>query len=138
MRLATVMTDEAPAAVGPYSQAVAAGGLLFVSGQLPLVPGSGEIRAGTVTDQARQALTNALAVVRQAGLQVTDIAKTTVFLTDLAAYGEMNEVYESFFGGWRPARSVVEVAGLPRGAQVEVEVVAELDRSGSGAPEGGR
>lgn len=95
-----------------------------MSGQLPLRPGSNEVVDGAIADQTRQALSNALAVVREAGLDLGDVAKATIFVTDLAAYAEVNAVYESFFQTWRPARSVVEVSRLPRDARVEIELIA--------------
>jgi 2-iminobutanoate/2-iminopropanoate deaminase len=123
-----VHSASAPAAIGPYSQAVAGAGLLFVSGQLALLPQSGELRDGSIEEEAGQALANALAIVREAGLGPADVLKTTVFLTDLALYPQVNIVYEAAFEGWRPARSVVEVSRLPRGARIEVEMIAATRR----------
>lgn len=124
-------SESAPKAVGPYSHAAIGGGLLFVSGQLPTDPGTGELLTGPAAGQARQALANAKAVLADAGLGTEDVVKVTIFLTDMAGYAEVNEMYAEAFGDSRPARSVVQVAALPRGAGVEVEMIAALD---AGAP----
>lgn len=123
--LASVTTAEAPPAIGPYSQAVRAGNLLFVSGQIPLPPDGGPMPEG-FADQARQALANVAAIVRAAGGDLPSVAKVNVYLVDLGQFQVFNEVYAAFFGDHRPARAVVQVAALPRGAQVEVEAVAVL------------
>jgi 2-iminobutanoate/2-iminopropanoate deaminase len=120
----TVSTPEAPAAVGPYSQAVRAGGWLFVSGMIALDPGTGVMAPGGVREQAETALENLGAVLRAAGLGYKDVVKTTVFLTDLSRFAEMNEVYSRRFPQDPPARSTVEVKALPKGALVEVEAIA--------------
>jgi 2-iminobutanoate/2-iminopropanoate deaminase len=117
----------APAAAGPYSHAAVGGGLLFVSGQLPNDPATGELLTGPVAGQARQALANAKAVLADAGLGTEDVVKVTIFLTDMAGYAEVNETYAEAFGDSRPARSVVQVAALPRDAGIEVEMIAALD-----------
>lgn len=122
--LTTVVTDRAPAAVGPYSQAVIAGDLVFVSGQIPLDPASGQLVEGEFAAQVEQVLRNLDAVLSAAGCERRQVAKVTVFLTDLARFAEMNAVYERFFGDHRPARAAVEVSALPRGAAVEMEAVA--------------
>lgn len=119
-----VQTDAAPKAIGPYSQALAVGGWVFLSGQIPLDPGSGELVGGGFADQAARALANLDAVLGAAGCDRTAVAKVTVYLTDLARFGEFNEIYAKFFGSHRPARAVIGVAALPRGAQIEVEAVA--------------
>ncbi len=124
MRL--VSTDEAPAAVGPYSQGVVAGGLVFVSGQIPLDPATGELVEGPFAEQVRRVLENVDAVLRAAGSARDRVLKVTVFLTDMGRFGELNRVYESFFAGHRPARAVVEVSALPKGVAVEMEAVAEV------------
>lgn len=134
-----IATDDAPRAIGPYSQAVScagARGLLFVSGQLPIPahPANGDPPPG-VEAQFRVALANALAVVRAGGGALTDVVKATVYLTDLSHYDQFNRVYGELFREWRPARSVVQVAGLPRGACIEVELIATL--SDAAAPGGG-
>ena len=143
----SIATDEAPRAIGPYSQAVrspCARALLFVSGQLPMLPGSDD--AGGVPDlpsQYRRALENALAIVRAGGGTAGDVVKATIFLTDLAHYDEFNQVYADLFDTWRPARSVVQVASLPRGAPIEVELIAAVaepgrDRDGDHVGDGDR
>ena len=119
----TIHTDYAPAAIGPYSQAIQAGTLLFVSGQLGAEPESGALPE-TVVLQAEQSLANLNAILRQAGYEKTDVVKTTVFLKDLADFAAVNGVYQAFFGEHRPARSCVEVACLPRDGLVEIEAIA--------------
>jgi len=120
----TVHTDAAPRAIGPYSQAMAAAGWVFVSGQIPLDPASGELVQGSFADQARRVLANLDAILRAAGVERRAVVKVTVYLTDVGKFAELNEVYASFFGDHRPARAVVGVASLPRGAQVEIEALA--------------
>lgn len=122
--LAAVITDRAPAAVGPYSQAIVAGELVFVSGQIPLDPTTGELVEGDFSAQVEQVLRNLEAVLTAAGCDRRRVAKVTVFLTDLRRFAEMNAIYERFFGDHRPARAAVEVSALPRGAAVEMEAVA--------------
>ena len=117
-------TDKAPAAVGPYSQAVAAGGLLFCSGQLPMDPATGQFVPGGVEEQAEQVLKNVKAVVEGAGYALSDVVKATVFAVDMGDFAAVNGVYARFFDKEPPARSFVEVSALPRGALVEIEVVA--------------
>ncbi len=119
-----VSTDDAPAALGPYSQAVDTGDLVFVSGQIPIDPGSGEIRASDITGQTRQSLENVKAILRAAGLVMEDVVKATVFLQSLDDFKAMNTVYSEYFGQNRPARATVEVAALPLGALVEIEAIA--------------
>lgn len=121
-----VATPEAPAAIGPYSQATIAGGFLFSAGQIPLDPNTGEIVAGDVVDQSRQVLANLSAVLKSAGCGWRDVVKTTVFLTDMADFPRFNEVYAEALAAARPARSTVQVSALPRGVSVEVELVAKL------------
>lgn len=120
----TIQTERAPKAVGPYSQAVAAGGFLFVSGQIPLDPKSGEMVGGDIESQARQALSNLRAVVEAAGRRLTDVVRTTVFLTDLADFPAFNAVYQNVFGDHRPARTTIQASALPRGARIEIDAVA--------------
>lgn len=117
---------EAPQAVGPYSQAIVAAGLVFCSGQTPLVPASMRIEALTIEDQTRQALHNLATVLSTRGLGLQHIVKTTVFLKNFADFGRMNAVYAEVFGEHRPARTTVEVSRLPLEALVEIECVAEL------------
>ncbi len=120
----------APAPVGPYSHAVHHGGLLFLSGQIGLDPASGQLVGGGVAAEAGQALKNALAVLDAAGAGAADVLKATVFLRDMADFQAVNEVYARFFAAPYPARSAVAVAGLPRGAAVEIELIAR-DPAGS-------
>jgi len=122
-----VRTDAAPAAVGPYSQAIRAGRLLFTAGQIPLSPEDGRIVGATVAEQTERALLNLQAVLEAGGSSPDRVVKTTVFLVDLSRFGEMNEVYARFFGAAPPARSTVEVGALPKGALVEVEAIALAD-----------
>lgn len=123
-KLQGVATADAPRAIGPYSQALIAGDLVFVSGQVPLDPASGEMVSGPFTNHVRQVLANVEAVLRAAGSGKERVVKATVFLADMGRFAELNEVYAEFFGPHRPARSAVQVAALPRGAEVEIEVVA--------------
>jgi len=123
-----VRTDRAPAPVGPYSQAVAHGGLVFVSGQIPLDPASGELVAGDIEAQTEQVVANLSAVLEAAGSSLDRVVKVTVFLTDLAVFPRVNAVYgRHFTGSPPPARSTIQVAGLPLGAAVEIEAVATRD-----------
>jgi len=119
-----VPTPSAPPVAGPYSPAVRAGDWLVLAGQVPLDPTSGHFVDGDARVQIQRVLDNIAAVLRDAGAFVTDIAKTTVFVTDLTDFGAMNEVYAAFFGHHRPARSTVQVAALPGGAKVEIEAWA--------------
>lgn len=121
-----ITTTDAPAAIGPYSQAVRAGNLVFVSGQIPLHPQTGEVVGETAAEQARQVLQNLQAVLQAAGATLQDVVKTTIFLTDLGQFAAVNAVYAEFFPENPPARSTVQVAGLPRGVQVEIEAVAVI------------
>ncbi len=119
-----ISTSDAPAAIGPYSQAIAAGDYIFCSGQVALDPTTGELGADDVRAQTRRALENLNAVLRAAGATLGDVVKTTVFLVNMGDFAEMNEVYGEFFSSEPPARSTIAVAALPRGARVEVEAVA--------------
>lgn len=119
-----ISTAGAPAAIGPYSQAVQAGGFLFVSGQIPLDPATGQVIDGGVGAQAERCLRSLQAVLEAAGSGLGRVVKTTIFLTDLAAFAEVNAVYGRFFAGEPPARSTVQVAALPRGVAIEIEAVA--------------
>lgn len=119
-----ISTDQAPAAIGPYAQAVETAGLVITSGQLPIDPATGTFPDG-IQAQTRQSLTNVKAVLTKAGVGMEQVLKTTVFLSEINNFGAMNEVYATFFGeGGYPARSAVEVAKLPKGALVEIEVIA--------------
>jgi len=119
-----VNTDRAPAAIGPYSQAVDAGDFVFVAGQVPIVPAEGKIVAERVAGQTRQVLENIKEILAAAGLGLENVVKTTVFLRSMDDFREMNEVYAAYFANDPPARATVEVAGLPLGALVEIEAVA--------------
>lgn len=121
-----ISTSQAPDAIGPYSQAVRSGRLLFCSGQIPINPASGRIEAETFEDQARQVLANVTAVLAGAGLTPADVVKSTVFLKDMADFPKLNPLYEAAFGGHKPARSTIQVAALPLGSLVEIEVIAEF------------
>ena len=124
--LKAVSTSNAPAAIGPYSQAIVAGGFIYVSGQLPIDPSTGVFVEGGIKEQTRQSLTNAQAILREAGADLDCVVKTTVFLSDIANFAQMNEVYAEFFTAPFPARSAVAVRDLPKDALVEIEVVAVL------------
>ena len=117
-------TDLAPAAIGPYSQAIEANGFIFASGQLPIDPATGEFAVGGVKEQTRQSLTNASRILGSAGVDLSHVVKTTVFLADMADFAAMNEVYSTFFNAPFPARSAVAVKALPKGALVEIECIA--------------
>ena len=119
-----VETKKAPAAIGPYSQAIEANGMVFVSGQLPIDPATGAFAEGGIKELTRQSLTNMKAILAEAGLTMANVVKTTVFLADMADFAEMNEVYASFFEGVCPARSAVAVKTLPKEARVEIECIA--------------
>ena len=121
----TIHTEQAPKAVGPYSQAIEAGGFVFASGQLPIDPETGAFAEGGIKEQTRQSLINAQAVLRAAGIDLTHVVKTTVFLSDIDNFAAMNEVYAEFFKEPYPARSAFAVKTLPKGALVEVECIAE-------------
>lgn len=115
-----------PAAVGPYSQAVRSGNLLFCSGQIPINPVTGKIEAEDVEGQAKQVLSNIQALLQSQGSDVSRVIKATVFLKDMADFPKVNPIYEAAFGGHKPARSTVAVAGLPLGALIEIEVIVEM------------
>ena len=119
-----VSTASAPAAIGPYRQAVVTANMLFVSGQLPIDPATGNFAEGGIKELTTQSLKNLFAIVAEAGFQPSDIVKTTVFLADMADFAEMNEVYAQFFSAPFPARSAVAVKTLPKGARVEIECIA--------------
>ena len=120
-----ITTESAPAAIGPYSQAIVTGGLLFTSGQIPIDPAAGDIVATDITSQAEQVMKNLAAVLTAAGTDFTRVVKTTCFLSDMANFAAFNAVYAKYFTE-KPARSCVAVRELPKGALVEVEVIAEL------------
>ena len=124
MKLQAIATKNAPAAIGPYSQAIQAGNLLFCSGQIPLDPVSGEIVAGDIRRQTEQVMENIAAVLTEAGAGFNDVIKATIFLVDMNDFGAVNEVYGRRFPGHKPARSTVAVKALPRGVLLEIEVTA--------------
>lgn len=119
-----INTTSAPAAIGPYSQAIEANGFVFVSGQLPINPATGAFAEGGIKELTRQSLTNMKAILSEVGLTMANVVKTTVFLADMADFAEMNEVYATFFEGVCPARSAVAVKTLPKEARVEIECIA--------------
>lgn len=119
-----VNTNKAPKAIGPYSQAIEANGLIITSGQLPIDPATGEFAPGGIKEQTRQSLTNAKAILEEAGIGLGNVMKTTVFLSDMNDFAAMNEVYAEFFSESFPARSAIAVKTLPKNALVEVECIA--------------
>jgi len=125
-RIQAIQTDSAPAAIGPYSQAIAASGFLFSAGQIGLVPGTGEMVGPDIESQARQVFANLEAVLSEAGLAFRDVVKTTVYLADMAEFAALNAIYGEHFADPYPARSTVAAAGLPKGARVEVDVIARI------------
>ncbi len=126
MKIETIATDKAPAAIGPYSQAVRCGNLIYTSGAIPVDPKSGEVVAGGVVPQAEQALKNLSEVLAGAGAGLENVVKTTVFIKDMNDFAAINEVYKRFFTGSFPARSCVEVARLPKDVLIEIECVAVI------------
>ena len=126
MDLRVVATEKAPKAIGPYSQAIIAGGLVFCSGQIPLIPETGQILEGDAATQARQALANLRAVLEAAGSSMALVVKTTVFLSDMNDFADVNAVYAEAFGEHRPARSAIQIGRLPKDAKVEIEATAAL------------
>lgn len=127
MSVRTIHTDKAPAAIGPYSQGIVANGLLFTAGQIALDPATGQIVDGDVVAQAERVLANLSAILDAAGARWGDVVKTTVYLQDMADFPRVNEVYARAMGDARPARSTVQVAGLPRGVLVEIDAVVRLN-----------
>jgi 2-iminobutanoate/2-iminopropanoate deaminase len=123
-----IATHDAPAAIGPYSQAVRAGDLLFLSGQIPLDPATGQIVTGDVVAQTDRVMHNLRAILEAAGCALADVVRTTIYLVDLAQFAAVNEAYGRFFEPPYPARATVQVAALPRGAQVEIDAVALVRR----------
>lgn len=119
-----IITEKAPAAIGPYSQAVEVNGFVYASGQLPLDPATGAFPEGGIKEQTRQSLLNVTAILEEAGLALSNVVKTTVYLADMGDFADMNSVYSEFFKAPYPARSAVAVKALPKGAMVEIEVIA--------------
>lgn len=124
MSMKSIHTNQAPAAIGPYSQAIEANGMIFASGQIPIDPDTGQFVEGGIQEQTRQALTNARNILQAAGTDMENVIKTTVYLSDINNFAAMNEVYAQFFTEPFPARSAVAVKDLPKGALVEIEVLA--------------
>ena len=119
-----ISTDKAPGAIGPYSQAVKAGNMIFCSGQIPIDPATGEFVSDEVSEQTEQVFKNLKAVLEASGASLDDVVKTTVFLADMGEFAAMNDVYSRHFVENKPARATVQAAGLPRGARVEIECIA--------------
>jgi 2-iminobutanoate/2-iminopropanoate deaminase len=128
-----ISTSEAPGAIGPYSQAVRSGSFLFCSGQIPLDPKSGELVQGDIAAQTQRVLNNIAAILRAEGLSFDHVVKTTIFLTNLGDFQIVNKIYGSYFKQDPPARSTIQVAALPKGANVEIEVIAMADENGETA-----
>lgn len=122
----TISTKNAPAAIGPYSQAIKVGNRIYTSGQIPIDPATGTLVAGGIKEQTRQSLLNVQAILKEAGLSMSSVVKTTVFMADMNDFADMNAVYAEFFTEPYPARSAVAVKALPKGALVEIEVVAAV------------
>ena len=123
----SISTNNAPAAIGPYSQAIRTGNLVFVSGQLPIDPSTGNFAEGGIKELTRQSLTNISNILKEAGTDMSHVVKTVVFLADMNDFADMNEVYATFFTEPFPARSAVTVKTLPKGAKVEIECIAEVE-----------
>lgn len=126
MHMTTISTENAPAAIGPYSQAVSANNLLFISGQLPINPATGVMVEGTIGEKTEQILKNAAAIAQFAGTSLASVVKTTIFLTDLGDFKEMNEAYAKHFTEAPPARSTIQVAALPLGSNIEIEFILAI------------
>ena len=122
-----ISTPKAPAAIGPYSQAIQVGNLIYTSGQIPIDPATGQLVEGGIKEQTRQSLSNIQAILQEAGLTMASVVKTTVFMADMADFADMNSIYAEFFTEPYPARSAVAVKTLPKNALVEIEVVAEKE-----------
>jgi len=124
MKKRIIQTDQAPAAIGPYSQAVRVGNFLYTSGQIALDPQSGEFLSGEIEQETERTIENISAILKAGGLSLDNVIKTTVYLTDLSHFTRMNHIYEKYFSGNKPARACVQVAALPKGAKVEIEAIA--------------
>lgn len=122
-----INTTKAPAAIGPYSQAIKAGSMLFVSGQIPFVPESMQLVSEDIKEQTRQCLENLKGILEEAGMTLNDVVKTSVFIKDMNEFGAINEVYATYFSDNKPARACVEVARLPKDVRVEIEAIAVLE-----------
>lgn len=128
MKKEAVLTKDAPQPIGPYSQAVRSGDFLFLSGQIPLDPGTGEIVPGDIATQTRRCLDSLARVLEAAGASMEDVVKTTLYLADMGDFGAVNEVYATYFKGVAPARAAVQAARLPKDARIEIEAIARLGR----------
>jgi 2-iminobutanoate/2-iminopropanoate deaminase len=124
MKKRIIQTDQAPAAIGPYSQAIRVGDFLYTSGQIALDPQSGEFLSGEIEQETERTIENISAILTAGGLSLDNVIKTTVYLTDLSHFTRMNHIYEKYFSGNKPARACVQVAALPKGAKVEIEAIA--------------
>jgi 2-iminobutanoate/2-iminopropanoate deaminase len=122
--LQALSTDQAPQAIGPYSQAIVSGNLIFTAGQIPLVPGSGELVGADIREQTARVLENLRAILQAAGASLQNVVKTTVYLADMSEFAAMNEVYAQHFGEHKPARSTIQAARLPKDVKVEIDVIA--------------
>lgn len=124
MKKVIISTEEAPSAIGPYSQAVKAGHFLFVSGQLPINPETGDLVSGSIKEKTGMVIENIKVILEKAGTDLDSVVKTTIFLTDMSDFSAVNSIYTRYFGNSPPARSTMQVAALPKGAEIEMEVVA--------------
>ncbi len=121
-----ILTADAPQPIGPYSQAIKVGSMLFCSGQIPLDPNTGELKNESIEVETRQVIENMKAVLKAADADLANVVKTTIFLTDLGDFAKVNGIYEEYFGASKPARSTVQVSALPKGAHIEIECIAQL------------
>ncbi len=128
MTRSVIQTQDAPAAIGPYSQGIRAGGFLFLSGQIPLDPKTGELVSGSIEEETHRVMQNLRGVLEAAGVGFGQVVKTTIYLTDLADFAKVGEVYATYFDAQPPARATVQVAALPKGARVEIDAIAEAAR----------
>ena len=119
-----ILTKKAPAPIGPYSQAVLKGGLLFVSGQIPIIPSTGELETSSIEKETKQVMENIKAIIEEAGMEMQNIVKCSIFLTDMKDFGKVNEVYGTYFSTNPPARETVQVSALPKSVNVEISVIA--------------
>ncbi|UCG80901.1 MAG: RidA family protein [Desulfobacterales bacterium] len=127
MSKVTVSTNKAPRAIGPYSQAVKAKHFLFVSGQLPMDPNSGSLVEGSIQDKTSRTIENIKAILEEAGTSLESVVKTTIYLTDISQFSAVNEIYSMYFSNLFPARSTIQIAGLPMGSPIEIEVIALIE-----------
>jgi 2-iminobutanoate/2-iminopropanoate deaminase len=119
-----IRTNQAPAPIGPYSQAIQFGNMLFISGQIPIDPATGNLVSGSVKDETHQVMKNLDAILKEAGMDFSNVIKTSIFLMDMRQFADVNEVYGSYLGSGAPARETVQVAGLPKGVKVEISMIA--------------